>query len=270
MRIALFKSEPDIALPHNTSSTTDIIASALAKAKHPYEIFHREKDLLSNLQRETFDAVIFAIGFQLNGLPLIKELNQKYPSLPLLMVSHNNSDEYKSKSLEAGIHNYLSTPSDSSVVAYIEALARLSRASSNRPLDRTNFGDYVFLPTCKKCHTPNGDVELTDKELLLALALFRDMPKYKSRNDLIKTVWQREVPSDSRTLDTHISRVRDKLSLKPESGYRISAVYGLGYRLERIPKEEINAQVNVDDEYSYLIGKTSNLDYEPAATAKNV
>jgi DNA-binding response OmpR family regulator len=64
--------------------------------------------------------------------------------------------------------------------------------------------------------------------------LFRNLGRLLSRKHLLEAVWGIEAEISSRSLDTHISRLRGKLGLMPENGYRLSAVYSVGYRLEAV------------------------------------
>ena len=82
-----------------------------------------------------------------------------------------------------------------------------------------------------------GKIELTPKEFELAVTLFRNMGRLLSRGHLQETVWGRSGDLATRTVDTHVSQVRKKLDLRPESGYRVVPVYNYGYRLERIGGE---------------------------------
>ncbi len=77
-------------------------------------------------------------------------------------------------------------------------------------------------------------VELTPKEFELAVTLFRNVGRLLSRGHLQETVWGRSGDLATRTVDTHVSQVRKKLDLRPESGYRVVPVYNYGYRLERL------------------------------------
>ena len=77
-------------------------------------------------------------------------------------------------------------------------------------------------------------VVLTAKEFALAQLLFRHLHRPLSRTYILETVWGNEPNLNSRSLDMHISRIRTKLSLRPEKGFRLTPIYSYGYRLERV------------------------------------
>jgi two-component system, OmpR family, response regulator RegX3 len=64
--------------------------------------------------------------------------------------------------------------------------------------------------------------------------LFRNIGRLLSRGHLQETVWGRTGDLATRTVDTHVSQVRKKLDLRPESGYRVVPIYNYGYRLEKL------------------------------------
>ncbi len=75
-------------------------------------------------------------------------------------------------------------------------------------------------------------LRMTAKEFELADLFFRNRDRTLSRNYIMETIWRTNAALATRTLDMHISRVRSKLDLKPENGFRIFTVFGYGYRLE--------------------------------------
>ena len=76
-------------------------------------------------------------------------------------------------------------------------------------------------------------VSLNSKEFALALLLFENMHRPLSRGYILETLWRADPNLPTRTLDMHVSRIRTKLGLRPENGFRIAAVSGYGYRMER-------------------------------------
>ncbi len=81
-------------------------------------------------------------------------------------------------------------------------------------------------------------IALTPKEFDLAALFLRHPWRLFSRDDLSALIWNREVPSASRTLDTHLSNIRKKLRLGPATGTLLCASYALGYRLELLPSSD--------------------------------
>ena len=77
------------------------------------------------------------------------------------------------------------------------------------------------------------DIELTPREFELAAFLFRRHGRIVSRDALLENVWNMNASVSTRTVDTHVSRLRKKLELNGEHGWRLSAVYQHGYRLEQ-------------------------------------
>ena len=81
-------------------------------------------------------------------------------------------------------------------------------------------------------------VELTAKDFDLSVLFLRHVGRLLSRRHIRESVWKSTAEINSRSLDTHVSRVRRKLNLTPENGWRLSAVYSHGYRLERLKARE--------------------------------
>lgn len=96
------------------------------------------------------------------------------------------------------------------------------------------FGRHEFLIGRSQVEIEGRSMTLTQKEFELALLFFRHVGRPLSRAYIHETVWSSDAELSSRTLDTHVSRVRNKLELTPASGYRLVPVYSFGYRLEKI------------------------------------
>lgn len=74
---------------------------------------------------------------------------------------------------------------------------------------------------------------LTEKEFELAVFLFQHLGRVFSRGHLLDAIWRGQHSTSTRTVDTHISRLRRKLQLTDTRGFRLASTYGSGYRLER-------------------------------------
>ncbi|MGL4408393.1 MAG: response regulator transcription factor, partial [Zoogloea sp.] len=122
------------------------------------------------------------------------------------------------------------------LISRIEAVLRRSQPrTTNQTLV---VGPYTFDLAKKSLVVDGSPVEMTDKEFELAAFLFRNLGRLLSRGHLLEAVWGRNPDLATRTVDTHISRVRSKLNLRPENGFRLTPTYNFGYRLERIDPSE--------------------------------
>ncbi len=101
-------------------------------------------------------------------------------------------------------------------------------------LPRTDTAPYA-IDHSNHCMLLDGEpVRLTRKEFEVACLLFDNIGAAQSRAQLLEKLWRHAQQWDTRTIDTHVSRVRRKLDIGPHRGWQISTIYGFGYRLERV------------------------------------
>ncbi|SDV50416.1 DNA-binding response regulator, OmpR family, contains REC and winged-helix (wHTH) domain [Chitinasiproducens palmae] len=228
MRIALL--EADVHL-------SQTVRQIFCNAEHHCHIFRRSDALLLKLQRDTFDLVVIAAASSQAALPALSRLKRKHSAMPMMVVSHAQTESALLTALDGAADDYIAIGSDRVLLARAQALTRLAQSAGNETALSTEFDDYSFEPAGFLVRMPSGTVTLTPKEFALALLMFRNMSRELSRDYLIETVWGRRAEVASRTLDTHASRLRSKLRLSPEHGYLLSAVYSQGYRLDRLPED---------------------------------
>jgi len=153
-------------------------------------------------------------------------------SLPVVFLTSRTREEDLVQGLQSGADDYVVKPFRSAeLLARVAALLRRSQgvAAADTPVA---LGPYAFDPAQRLATLHGKPVALAAKEFDLALLFFRNIGRLLSRDALSASVWNRQVPATSRTLDTHMSNIRQKLCLRPENGMRLSASYALGYRLE--------------------------------------
>ncbi|PJX27826.1 DNA-binding response regulator [Advenella sp. S44] len=155
-------------------------------------------------------------------------------SLPVLFLTSRTSEEDLVEAIEAGADDYLVKPYTAQVLR-VRMLSLLRRANPS-DIDNTmiEVGPYVIDTRLRSVRLHNEPVSLAPKEFDLAVLFFRNMGRLFSRDALSASIWNREIPATSRTLDTHLSNVRQKLQIRPENGLRIVSSYALGYRLETV------------------------------------
>ena len=115
------------------------------------------------------------------------------------------------------------------LLARIETLACRSR---EKPPAMLQFGPYKIESENQAICVDGKNAGLTQKEFVLARYLFQNMNKLLSRTHLLEKIWGLSAEIDTRTVDTHISRIRNKLNLATRSEWDILTIYGYGYRLQ--------------------------------------
>jgi DNA-binding response OmpR family regulator len=170
-------------------------------------------------------------------------LHQARPTLPILLVTGRSPDHALSKLLTDPGTDYLVKPVRSHELALRVAILLARFAPQHAPLAPLRFGRYSLDPQSTQAWHDDNPITLTRKEFLLALLFFRHLGRPLSRATIHEAVWPKEAEFNSRSLDTHVSRVRTKFGLLPEHGYRLAPVYGYGYQLESL---EFPAQNTLD------------------------
>ncbi|HLU01611.1 MAG TPA: response regulator transcription factor [Advenella sp.] len=155
-------------------------------------------------------------------------------SLPVLFLTSRTSEEDLVEAIEAGADDYIAKPYTTQTLR-VRMLSLLRRANPTE-VDNTviEVGPYRIDTRMRSVRLHNEVIALAPKEFDLAVLFFRNMGRLFSRDALSASIWNREIPATSRTLDTHLSNVRQKLQIRPENGLRIVSSYALGYRLETV------------------------------------
>ncbi|MDY7573401.1 response regulator transcription factor [Actimicrobium sp. CCI2.3] len=225
-----------IAVLDDDRTQTDLVCQVLTAAGHVCHPFQSGKEMLNQLRRESFDMLI--IDWQvpdLSGADVLRWAREKLPAvLPVLFMTSRSGEDDIVAGLAAGADDYMIKPiRRGELVARVQALLRRAYPTQNT-IEQIQFSHYIFEPRTGRLLDHGEAVELTQKEFDLALLLFRNLGRPLSRAYILEAVWSRDVEIPSRTMDTHVSRVRTKLKLRPENGFRLAPVYSYGYRLEQV------------------------------------
>jgi len=153
-------------------------------------------------------------------------------SLPIIVLTACDDEETVVGALQAGADDYVVKPAKrAEFLARVGALARRLR-SGELPL--MAMGAYEIDISRQRLCVEGIEVALTQKEFDLATYLFQSPGKLLSRDHLLDRIWGIHADVDTRTVDTHVSRLRKKLGLDGSRGWKLLPVYGVGYRFERI------------------------------------
>lgn len=201
--------------------------------------FSSPRTLLEALGQQRFDALLLdarAIGPNPAQFALQARVQASNEPL-LILLAANNDAQAVTDALACGIDQCIARPlKPPVVVAQIAALLRRARDDAQRYAVHGTVPrfDYVFHRFNCTVSFLDTQVALTHKEFEIAQLLFRNVSRTIAREQLFEAVWGRTDAALSRTLDSHISKLRSKLALKGNQGYRLSTLYGHGYRLDRL------------------------------------
>lgn len=169
------------------------------------------------------------------GLQQLREImDWRSPPIPLLLVAERSAIEALTELLAQPACDYLIKPLRRvDVETRVDVLAKRFHASPITE-EQSAFGPYVFNTRAAQLSLNGQPLRLTQKEFHLALLFFRHLDRPLSRAFILESIWPENAEFSSRSVDTHVSRVRTKLGLRPERGFRLAPVYSYGYRLEQI------------------------------------
>jgi DNA-binding response OmpR family regulator len=225
-----------ISILDNDNAQAELICQVLNGAGHNCQSYDNGKDLLGQLRKDGTDLLI--LDWHLNDLPateVLRRAKEKLaPNTPTMFLAGSAAEDDIVAGVTAGADDYLVKPlRRGELVARVQALLRRAYPSQNGA-EQLQFGQYVFETRPGRLLMDGSVIDVTHKEFYLALLFFRNIGRPLSRAYIHEAVWIRETAVPSRTMDTHVSRVRNKLQLRPENGFRLVPVYSYGYRLEKM------------------------------------
>jgi DNA-binding response OmpR family regulator len=229
MRIAMLDNEP---------REIESIQRVMSMIGHECHGFADGKSLLRGLRDQVFDLLVLdSRPPDVDGLEVIRRLRGSFGNrLPLLLTAVPEDKTQMATALLAGAVDFMVKPLGSDELqARVQALLR--RAYPTRFERELTYGPYHFSPLTTTICLNGKPVRLKQREYELALLLFRNIGRMLSREHLWQAIWGKELDTGSRSLDTHVSRLRVRLALRPENGMVLASVYGLGYRLEFLSDE---------------------------------
>ena len=225
-----------IALLEDDKSQADLYKTWLEGAGHLCADFPTGKGFIKHIGRESYDLIILDWGIpDLSGDEVLAWIRAHITTpVPVMFVTARDEENDIVTALEKGADDYLIKPiRRMELVARVNALERRAKQDFLQK-ETLEFDPFVIDTRTRGIQRSGKGIDLTLKEFDLAVFLFRHIGQLLSRGHILESIWGRNPDLNTRTVDTHVSRIRNKLELTPESGYRLSSVYFYGYRLERI------------------------------------
>ncbi|WP_376742017.1 response regulator transcription factor [Sporomusa sp. GT1] len=193
-------------------------------------------EALIKYQESKPDIIILDIMMPiLDGIEVCRQI-RKFSHIPIIMLTSRAEDDDRIMGLELGADDYVTKPfNPREVVARVKAVLRrqgMPKESSAAVLS------YPHLVIDLDRHTVTAfdeEIPLANKELELLWYLASHPGLAFSREQLLESVWDYSYCGDTRTVDTHIKRIRKKLAVQAEPPWDIKTVWGIGYKFEVKP-----------------------------------
>jgi DNA-binding response OmpR family regulator len=194
-------------------------------------------DALSLARAEHPDLILLDVMLPgLSGLEVLRVLRQE-SSKPILMLTAKGSEVDKVVGLQLGADDYLTKPfSFNELLARVTALLRRSEMSGRAQSvpEVEQFDGFKLDRAARTVHVEGTELRLAPKEFDLLSLLLRNNGRVLSRQAIIAAVWGNRFFGDPKTVDVHVRWLREKFEPFAHVPFRITTVFGIGYRIDRI------------------------------------
>ena len=161
-----------------------------------------------------------------DGFEVCQQIRE-FSDMPIVMLTAKSEEEDKLKGYELGADDYITKPFSPKVL--LAKVGALLRRSSITPTDSMNAGKITIIPTSHKVFVDGQEITLTHKEYELLHFFMVNPSQIFSREQLLNRIWGYDFEGTTRTVDTHIKSLRQKLG---DEGKHIVTLIRSGYKFE--------------------------------------
>ena len=224
-RILIVDDEPSI---------TEFVSYAMQKEGYLTEIASDGEEALRKIEQQHFDLFILDIMLPgIDGYELCRRIRAKM-STPILFLSARDTELIEVVGLERGADDYLAKPFGvRELLARTRALLRRTQGNDMISANEISAGGITLNEDTHVAEGDKGPIDLTPREFELLACLMRNAGKVVSREDLLHDAWNWEFITETKTVDTHIKRLRDKIEAAGYDPKLVETVRGYGYRFRK-------------------------------------
>ena len=224
-----------ILIVDDDENIAELISLYLAKECYDTKMVYDGESALKAFEEYKPNLILLDIMLPgIDGYQVCREIRSQ-SSTPIIMLSAKGEVFDKVLGLELGADDYIIKPFDSKeMVARVKAVLRRFQPSTNSDTSKNNqcveIDNLVINLTNYSVKCNGVQIEMPPKELELLYFLASSPNRVFTREQLLDQIWGYEYMGDTRTVDVHIKRLREKLQDNP--GWKISTVWGIGYKFE--------------------------------------
>lgn len=227
-RILVVDDEPDV---------TELISYKLKREGYDVAAINDPLEIMGKAREFNPDLFVLDIMMpELDGLKICRMVraDSKLKSVPIIFLTAKGEVEDRIKGLESGADDYLSKPFDTKELALrIGLIFKRMAQDSDGGKNQLAVADILLDEELHAVTLAGAEVDLTATEFKLLKLLMERKGRVQTRENLLVNVWNYDTDTETRTIDTHIRRLREKLG---ERSDLIETVRGVGYRINE-PKD---------------------------------
>ena len=189
-------------------------------------------EALEKIKNNTYDMVLLDIMLPvMDGMQVCQQVRE-FSNVPIIMLTAKGDDMDKILGLEYGADDYITKPFNIlEVKARIKAIWRrdLKRESKKESSSVIISGDLKIDCDDRRVYIAGKEINLTAKEFDLMELFVKNPGKIYARDALLNLIWGEDYPSDARTVDVHVRRLREKIEENPSEPKYVHTRWGVGY-----------------------------------------
>ena len=223
-----------IAILEDDADQRALLELWLGSGQHTSRGFGMAAEFIEGAKKERFDLLL--IDWMLpdgTGADVLQWVRQNLGwDIPVLVVTARDDEATVVAALQMGADDYVvKPPKPMELLARLENVARRVKPGG---LPVLRLGSFEVDVARHRLTLDGAAITLTQKEFDLSVYLFQNPGKLLSRDHLLNKIWGLNTEVDTRTVDTHVSRLRKKLLLDGSKGWKLTPIYGYGYRFDRV------------------------------------
>lgn len=223
-----------ILIVEDEPSIVTLLKYNLEKNRFKTDVAYDGMEAIKKINDFQYDLIILDVMLpELDGIQVCKYIRTYHKRIPILMVTALNDESDIINGLNSGADDYITKPfSPKELLARINAILRRSNLQvTNTEKERIVVGELQALPNKFEIFLAEKQLSLTKKEYELLIYLMRNENILLSRDQLLNEVWDYEIAGDTRIVDVHIARLREKIEPDKKQPQYIITVHGFGYKM---------------------------------------
>ena len=236
-----------ILIADDNKQITSILEEYSKKEGYTAKVVYDGLSALESFKELHPDVVLLDVMMpNMDGFEVCREI-RKISNVPIIMITARGEDFEKIMGLDIGADDYIVKPfSPMEVMARIRAVLRRLSTPEKKSENIFLFSNLKINLDDYSVYIDETLIPLTKKEIELLWTLATNKNKVFSRDNLLNSLWGYDYYGDSRTVDSHIKRLRSKLEAKEHKEWDIKTIWGVGYKFEEINIDENGKSQNGD------------------------